>query len=96
MAEMTYGTLELMICGSDQTILKGFARTLGFDVESTYGLKRRKLSKVIRDFINETLRRISIQCILSSARQIAIDLQTGHAHFEFFGSTNRARNHTKK
>ena len=55
MADMTYETLELMLCGSDQTILKGFARKLGFDVETTDGLNRRKLLKEIRDFINETL-----------------------------------------
>ena len=55
MAEMTYETLELMLCGSDETILKGFARKLGFDVETAAGLTRRKLLKGIRDFINETL-----------------------------------------
>ena len=55
MAEMTYETLELMLCGSDETILKGFARKLGFDVETAAGLTRRKLLKGICDFINETL-----------------------------------------
>ena len=42
------------------------------------------------------LRRISIQCISSRARQFAIDLQSGHAYFALFGSTIRARDRTKK
>ena len=55
MAEMTYETLEQMLCGGDQTVLRGFAGKVGFDVETTEGLNRRKYSTSINSLVLEII-----------------------------------------